>query len=129
MTPAALVGRIAQLVPVLLGVSVIVFVMMALTPGDPVEIMLADQQATPQQVETMRHDMGLDRPPLERFGVFLRNALTGDFGLSFFHRRPVSDVIAERLPATIELTLAALLLALAISIPLGVAAAVKKNTW
>ncbi|CAH1672744.1 ABC transporter permease [Chelatococcus asaccharovorans] len=128
MKPLALLGRTLQLVPVLLGVSVIVFVMMLLTPGDPVEIMLADQQATPQQVETMRHDMGLDRPALERFGVFLGNAATGNFGLSFFHRRPVFDVIAERLPATIELTLAALLLALLIAIPLGVIAALKKNS-
>ncbi|CAH1673692.1 MULTISPECIES: ABC transporter permease [unclassified Chelatococcus] len=128
MKPLALLGRTLQLVPVLLGVSVIVFVMMMLTPGDPVEIMLADQQATPQQVETMRHDMGLDRPALERFGVFLGNALTGNFGLSFFHRRPVFDVIAERLPATIELTLAALLLSLLIAIPLGVVAALKKNS-
>ncbi|WP_262030428.1 ABC transporter permease [Microvirga sp. Mcv34] len=127
MKPLALIGRIAQLLPVLLGVSVIVFVMMALTPGDPVEIMLADQQATPEQAQALRHDMGLDRPALERFGIFIGNALTGNFGLSFFHRRPVFDVIAERLPATIELTLAALLLALAISIPLGVVAAVKKN--
>ncbi|MBX3539892.1 MAG: ABC transporter permease [Chelatococcus sp.] len=128
MKPLALLGRTLQLVPVLLGVSVIVFVMMMMTPGDPVEIMLADQQATPQQVETMRHDMGLDRPALERFGVFLSNALTGNFGLSFFHRRPVFDVIAERLPATIELTLAALLLSLLIAIPLGVVAALKKNS-
>ncbi|CAH1661416.1 Dipeptide transport system permease protein DppB [Hyphomicrobiales bacterium] len=128
MKPLALLGRTLQLVPVLLGVSVIVFVMMMLTPGDPVEIMLADQQATPQQVETMRHDMGLDRPALERFGVFLGNALTGNFGLSFFHRRPVFDVIAERLPATIELTLAALILSLLIAIPLGVVAALKKNS-
>jgi peptide/nickel transport system permease protein len=123
----ALLGRLAQLVPVLLGVTVIVFVMMALTPGDPVEIMLADQQATAQQEQALRHDMGLDRPPIERFGVFLSNALTGNFGLSFFHRRPVADVIAERLPATIELTLAALVLALLIAIPLGVLAAVKKD--
>ena len=128
MNPLALLGRTLQLIPVLLGVSVIVFVMMLLTPGDPVEIMLADQQATPQQVETMRHDMGLDRPALERFGVFLGNAATGNFGLSFFHRRPVFDVIAERLPATIELTLAALLLSLVIAIPLGVIAALKKNS-
>lgn len=127
MKVLALAGRVVQLLPVLLGVSVIVFVMMALTPGDPVEVMLAGQQVPPEQVQAMRHDMGLDRPPLERFGVFLGNALTGDFGLSFFHRRPVVDVIAERLPATIELTLAALLIALALSIPLGVLAAVHKN--
>jgi peptide/nickel transport system permease protein len=120
--------RFLQLIPVLLGVSVIVFFMMALTPGDPVEIMLGDQHVTPEQEQAMRHDMGLDQPIYQRFFTFLGNAVTGNFGLSFFHRRPVIDVIAERLPATIELSLVALILALATAIPLGVLAAVKKNT-
>jgi peptide/nickel transport system permease protein len=113
---------------VLLGVSVIVFFMITLTPGDPVEIMLGDQKVTPEQEAALRHDMGLDRPLLERFGVFLGNALQGDFGRSFFHRRPVGEVIAERLPATIELSLVALLIALLTAIPLGILAAVNKNT-
>jgi peptide/nickel transport system permease protein len=129
MTPAAILNRLLQLVPVLLGVSVIVFMTMWLTPGDPVEVMLNGQQATPAEVATLRHDMGLDRPPLQRFLVFLGNAATGNFGLSFFHRRPVSDVILERLPATIELTVAALVLAILIAIPLGVLAAVKRGSW
>jgi peptide/nickel transport system permease protein len=73
--------------------------------------------------------MGLDRPPVERFFRFVGNAVQGNFGLSFFHRRPVSEVIAERLPATIELTLAALLLSLLISVPLGALAAVHKGGW
>jgi ABC-type dipeptide/oligopeptide/nickel transport system permease component len=128
MTLSKLLERLLHLVPVLLGVSIIVFLMITLTPGDPVEIMLGDQQVTPEQVETMRRDMGLDRPLHERFGVFLLNAVQGEFGLSFFHRRPVSEVIAERLPATIELSLVALLIALVTAIPLGVLAAVKKNT-
>src|SRR6478736_4898843 len=128
MKASAVASRLLQLVPVLLGVSVIVFLMMWLTPGDPVEVMLAGQQASAEQVASLRHDMGLDRPPVERFFVFLGNAVTGNFGLSFFHRRPVADVIAERLPATIELTLAALLLALLIAIPLGIAAAVKRGS-
>jgi len=128
MTLNKLLERLLHLVPVLLGVSIIVFLMITLTPGDPVEIMLGDQQVTPEQVETMRRDMGLDRPLHERFGVFLLNAVQGEFGLSFFHRRPVSEVIAERLPATIELSLVALLIALVTAIPLGVLAAVKKNT-
>ncbi len=122
------IERLAQLIPVLLGVTVIVFFMMALTPGDPVEIMIGDSHVTPEQEAELRRDMGLDRPPIERFFVFLKNAASGDFGLSFYHRRPVIDVIAERLPATIELSLMALLLALFTSIPLGVIAAVKKNT-
>jgi peptide/nickel transport system permease protein len=122
------IERLAQLIPVLLGVTVIVFFMMALTPGDPVEIMIGDSHVTPEQEAELRRDMGLDRPPVERFFVFLENAASGDFGLSFYHRRPVIDVIAERLPATIELSLMALFLALFTSIPLGVIAAVKKNT-
>lgn len=125
----ALLSRILQLIPILIGVVFIVFVMMSLTPGDPVEIMLANQQTTPEQVAAMRRDMGLDQPAPLRFLHFLQGAATGDFGQSFFHRRPVSEVIAERLPATIELTLASLLLALLISIPLGVVAAVKRGGW
>lgn len=120
--------RLAQLIPVLLGVSVIVFFMITLTPGDPVQIMLGDQQVTPEQVQALRHDMGLDLPLHERFFTFIGNAVTGEFGLSFFHRRPVADVIVERLPATIELTLVALVLAIITAIPLGVLAAVKKST-
>ncbi len=120
--------RVLQLLPVLLGVTVIVFLMMAVTPGDPVDIMLGDQPATTEQRQALRHDMGLDLPLPQRFGHFLKNAVTGDFGVSYFHRRPVTQVILERLPATIELTLVSLLVALLVSIPLGVLAAVRKNT-
>jgi peptide/nickel transport system permease protein len=114
---------------VLFGISVIVFLMITLTPGDPVEIMLADSRATPEQAAQLRRDLGLHLPLHERFLVFLGNAVTGDFGVSFFHRRPVIDVIVERLPATIELTLAAMVLAIVVAIPLGVAAAVHRDTW
>ncbi|MCP5153379.1 MAG: ABC transporter permease [Ectothiorhodospiraceae bacterium] len=129
MSLGRLIERLAQLVPVLLGVSAIVFLMMALTPGDPVEIMLGDQHVTEEQERALRHDMGLDLPPHERFVKFLANAAQGNFGQSFFHRQPVMDVIASRLPATIELSLVALVLALATAIPLGVLAAVKKDSW
>lgn len=128
MSLGKLLERLIQLIPVLLGVSLIVFVMMALTPGDPVQIMIGDQAVTPEQEAAMRHDLGLDRPMVERFFVFLGNAVQGDFGTSFYHRRPVFDVIAERLPATIELSLLALIVALATSIPLGVLAAIRKNS-
>ena len=103
MTLSRLLERLLQTLPVLFGVSLIVFLMITLTPGDPVQIMLADSRATPEQAAQLRADLGLDRPLPERFLVFLGNALTGDFGISFFHRRPVWDVIAERLPATITL--------------------------
>ncbi|MDE0529900.1 MAG: ABC transporter permease [Albidovulum sp.] len=123
-----LIERILQLIPVLLGISIIVFAMITLTPGDPVEIMLGDQISTPEQEAALRRDMGLDLPVHERFFRFLSNALVGDFGNSFFHRRPVSDLILERLPATIELTLVAMLIAIGTAVPLGVVAAVKKGT-
>ncbi len=128
MSLGKLLERLLQLLPVLLGVSLIVFVMMTLTPGDPVQIMIGDQAITPEQEAAIRHDLGLDRPIHERFFVFLGNAVQGDFGQSFYHRRPVSDVIAERLPATIELSLVALIVALVTSIPLGVLAAIRKNS-
>lgn len=123
-----LLERIAQLLPVLLGVSVIVFVMMALTPGDPVQIMIGDQSITPEQEAELRRGLGLDRPMIERFFIFLGDAVQFDFGESFYHRRPVGDVIAERLPATIELSLVALIVALFTAIPLGVLAAIRKNS-
>lgn len=128
MRPLAVVERLLQLVPVLLGISVVVFLMMALTPGDPVDLMLGDARATPEQREAMRRDMGLDRPPHERFVLFVTNAATGEFGMSFHHRRPVSEVILERVPATIELTLVAMLIALVVGTGLGVLAAVWRNT-
>ena len=122
-----LLRRLLHLVPVLFGVTVIVFLMMSLTPGDPAEIMLANQNASPAQIATLRHDMGLDQPLLARFVSFVGHALTGDFGQSLFHHRPVAAMIAERLPATIELSLAAMLIALLVAIPLGVLAAVRRG--
>lgn len=123
-----LIERVLQLLPVLLGVSVIVFAMMALIPGDPVQIMIGDQSVTPAQEAELRRGLGLDRPMVERFLIFLGNALQLDFGQSYYHGRPVVEVIAERLPATIELSLVALIVALITAIPLGVLAAIRKNS-
>jgi len=129
MSPVALLERLLQLVPVLLGIGAIVFFMMALTPGDPVELMLGDALATPEQKESLRRDMGLDRPMHERFVLFIGHAATGEFGMSFHHRRPVAQVILERVPATIELTLVSVAIALAFGIGLGVLAAVRRDSW
>jgi ABC-type dipeptide/oligopeptide/nickel transport system permease component len=122
-----LLQRGLHLIPVLLGTTLVVFAMTAATPGDPVQIMLGDQRASPDQIAALRHDMGLDLPLAERFLAFVWRALHGDLGRSFFHRQPVLDVIADRLPATIELTVAATLLALAIGIPLGLLAGVQRG--
>ncbi len=91
--------------------------------------MLGEQHATAAQRQALRNDMGLDLPAPQRFVHFVRNAAIGNFGMSYFQRRPVTEVIVERLPATVELTLAALVIGLVVAIPLGVLAAVRKNTW
>lgn len=128
MSPAKLIERIVHLVLVLFGVSVIVFLMLSVTPGDPVDIMIGDQQVTQAQRDSLRQEMGLDRPLLARYERFAARALKGDLGMSYYYRRPVLSVMAERMPPTVELTLAALILALITAIPLGVLAAVKKNS-
>ncbi|HTI84109.1 MAG TPA: ABC transporter permease [Acetobacteraceae bacterium] len=119
--------RLLHLIPVLLGVTVITFLMMSATPGDPAEIMLAGQNASAEQVASLRRDMGLDQPAAVRFVHFIGHALEGDFGQSLFQRRPVASVIGERLPATIELSVAALLIALLVAVPLGVLAGVYRH--
>jgi len=121
--------RFLQLIPVLLGISLIVFFMIELTPGDPVEIMLGDEISTPEQEASLRHEMGLDQPVHFRYYRFISNALVLEFGQSFYHRRPVIDLITERLPATIELTIVAMFIAIFTAVPLGVIAAIKKNSF
>ncbi len=129
MSLRAFIERLLQLVPVLLGVALVVFLMMALTPGDPVEIMVGgDENITEAQMDQMRHELGLDLPLPVRFFHFIGKAVVGDFGLSFYHRRPVIDVLLERLPATVELALAAMMVALAIAIPAGIVAAVRRGS-
>ena len=121
--------RLGLAIPTLLAISFLVFFATYLSPADPVDIMLGEQQATSAQRQALRKDMGLDLPAPQRFVHFLQNAAVGNFGMSYFHRRPVIEVIVERLPATIELTVAALLIGLLSAVPLGVLAAVRKNSW
>jgi peptide/nickel transport system permease protein len=110
---------------VLLGVSIVVFVMVRAIPGDPAQILLG-QAATPAQVADVRQRLGLDEPLLVQYLVFIRGALTGDLGDSIVVGQPVTTVLLERFPATLELTLAALFLAIAIGVPVGVIAAVRQ---
>jgi peptide/nickel transport system permease protein len=110
---------------VLLGVSAIVFVMVRAIPGDPAQILLG-QAATPGQVADVRARLGLDQPVPTQYLLFLRDALTGDLGDSLVLGQPVTAVLLERFPATLELTLAALLFAVAIGVPVGVIAAVRQ---
>ena len=96
--------------------------------GDPV-VFLLGQDATPEQVQQMRADLGLDQPFFVQFGHFLFNAVQGEFGISLRQATPVSQLIAERFPATLELALVAAIMALAIGIPMGVYAALRRGTF
>lgn len=116
--------RLLDLVFVLFCVSLLVFLMLRLIPGDAVEIMLgANTDITPERIEALRRQLGLDLPLLVQYGRWLGGVVQGDFGTSIWTGRPVSTEILGRLPITLELTLFALLFALVCSFPLGVLAA------
>ena len=120
--------RLALTIPVLLAVATLVFALIHLVPGDPAQAMLGE--AAPQEdVDALRRQLGLDRPLLQQYGDFLAGAVRGDLGTSLRTGMPVSSQIAERLPATFELALAAMLVALGLALPLGIAAAVWRGTF
>ncbi|MDH4249227.1 MAG: ABC transporter permease [Deltaproteobacteria bacterium] len=121
-------ARIAWTLPILLGVLTLVFFLIHLVPGDPVEMMLGEQ-ARAADVSQMRSALGLDRPLGEQYMRYLARTLSGDLGESLAARRPVVRMIAERLPATVELMLGAMAVALALALPLGLLAAVRRGSW
>ncbi len=124
-----LLSRLFSTVPVLFGVSLLVFMMLHLVPGDPVKMMLSEFQTTPQQVELLRSQLHLDEPLPQQYGRFVVNALQGDLGLSIRSKRPVRNEIAENLGSTLQLAGAALLIAAGIGMPLGIIAALKQHSW
>ena len=124
---AFVIRRLAQAVLVMLVVALVSFALFQFV-GDPVTHLLG-QDATPQQREQLRADLGLDRSVPAQFFSFVANAAQGEFGLSLRQGRQVSALIAERLPATLELSLVAAVLALALGIPLGVYAALRRGHW
>ena len=122
-----LVRRILLTIPVLLGVATLVFSLIHLVPGDPAQAMLGDG-ASPQDITELRKSLGLDQPLVDQYVTFLRQAVTGDLGRSFRTGQPVTTMIVERVPATAELAIAAMIIAIALAIPLGVIAAVRRGT-
>jgi peptide/nickel transport system permease protein len=118
------IRRLLLAVPILLGVATLVFSLIHLIPGDPVEVMLGTG-AGAADVQGLRHQLGLDRPLLEQYASFLGGLLNLDLGVSLRYRDPVASLLAERYPATLALALCSLVLALAISLPAGIAAALR----
>jgi peptide/nickel transport system permease protein len=113
---------------VLVGVSIITFVLAHLVPVDPAAAALG-QNAREEQIAAYREELGLDRPVAEQYITYVSRLLRGDIGVSIRTRRPVVDDLLDFLPATLELALAALLVAICFGIPLGIAAALRRNTW
>ncbi len=114
--------RLLHLIPVLLGISFFVFLLVHLVPGDPVRVMLQDV-GSPEQVERMRKQLGLDRPFYVQYASFVVRAAQGDFGRSIHTRRPVAQEIAFRIPYTVRMAVAAMLVAVVMGIGLGAVAA------
>lgn len=123
-----IVKRLLMMIPVLICVSFVVYFLMDLAPGDIVSQM-APPDATPEQLEQMREEMGLNGSIFERYGRYLKNLLRGDLGDSLSQKRPVMDIFLERIPRTIELAFGSIFVALIIAIPLGIAAATHHRTW
>ena len=122
-----IIRRILLLVPVLLGISIVVFAMLRLIPADPAEVMLGER-ATPEAIARIRESMGLNEPITVQYLRYLESVLRLDLGRSIRTNRPVLQEIGQRLPATIELTLGAMLVACVFGIPAGIVAAYRHNS-
>jgi ABC-type dipeptide/oligopeptide/nickel transport system permease component len=121
-------NRFLQAVPTILLVTILVFLMLHAIPGDPAEIFLGESQSTPELLAKIREEMGLNRPLTEQYLSFLWNAVRGDLGNSLSSKRPVFGEIMSRLPSTLELTFAAILIGSILGIGLGIYAALHHNT-
>jgi ABC-type dipeptide/oligopeptide/nickel transport system permease component len=122
--------RAGASVPVLLGVSLVVFLMVKLVPGDPVDVMFYGQAQPNEEVKAnMRHALGLDRPLPEQYGLFIWNAVHGDLGRSYRSKRLVTDEINLRIGNTLVLTLASLTVSVAVGALAGIVAAVRRGSW
>ena len=123
-----LISRLLQAIPTVLLVTILVFLMLHATPGDPAEVFLGDKLSTPELLENVREDLGLNRPLHVQYLDYMYNALRGDLGRSFRTNVPVMEQIKNRLPWTIELALASLGMAMVMGISLGIVAALRHNT-
>jgi peptide/nickel transport system permease protein len=120
--------RLLATIPVMLVVAVVVFLLLRFTTGDPAAIIAGDS-ATSQDVAAIRTRLGLDRPIALQFAIWIGNVARGDFGESFFFKKPVADLIAERVQPTLSLALCTVILAVSMAVPLGVVAGWRRGTW
>jgi peptide/nickel transport system permease protein len=121
-----IVKRLLITIPVLFGMSLLTFSLIRMVPGDPARVMLG-LTATPENIETLRQQLGLDRPFWQQYLTWVWDILHGDFGTDFRSHEPLSEMLINRLPVTLELTLLAVLISVAIAVPLGVVAAARRR--
>ncbi len=123
-----LIRRILAVIPVLLVVTVIVFLMLRLTPGDPAANIAGDA-ATTEDIAKLRVELGLEEPLPVQFTIYIKNLLKGDFGESFYYKRPVISMVADGVQPTLSLALFTIVMACLIAVPLGTLAAFKQGSW
>lgn len=120
--------RLLQIIPVIIGVSFIIYMAMDLAPGDIVALLTPDN-ATPEQIEAIRHQYGYDRSVFYRYFLYMKDLLSGDLGVSYVNGRSVWKTFISRLPATVELAIGSLIVSSIIAIPLGIFSAANHGTW
>jgi ABC-type dipeptide/oligopeptide/nickel transport system permease component len=131
MKVAYIVSRVLQLVPTVVGAVSLVFIILRLAPGDPIQFLLGQtgESINPALVRMLREHYGLDRPFLYQYFRYLRNALTGDLGVSIHSNVPIATTILSQVTPTIQLAAGGMIVAIVLGVPLGVLAAVKRNTF
>jgi peptide/nickel transport system permease protein len=122
-----IIRRLLSLIPTLFGVSIIVFLFLRMIPGDPA-LALAGEHATDANVQRIREEFGLNKPLPEQYITYMGKVLRGDLGRSILSRRPITDEIRVRFPATLELSICALIVALVVGLPAGIISATKRNS-
>ncbi len=123
-----LLTKVSLLIPTFFGVTLLTFAMIRLIPGDPIELLVGERGIDPARHARLRAELGLDRPILEQYGIYIADVLQGDLGKSIVTKRPVLDEFLTLFPATIELSLCAILFALIVGLPVGILAGVRRGT-
>lgn len=124
-----LIRRLLQAIPLLIGISLLVFLLVNAVPGNPVQGFIDNPGTSPEDIAQVKHSLGLDQPVAVRYFIWLRNVLHGDFGRSLTTHRDVRGEILSKIPNTLKLTIASFILALLFAIPVGVYSAVRRNSW
>ncbi len=124
-----LLTRVSLVIPTFIGVTLLSFALIRLVPGDPIELLAGERGIDPARHAALRAELGLDRPLLEQYWIYIQKVLHGDLGVSIVTKTPVLQEFLTLFPATVELSLFAILLALLVGLPIGILAAVKRGSW